>query len=88
MAFAEDITMFTTLVADIGYVPLKSKIFHLRSSWWFTCRLSRKRYRKLLPVFRPCRLSRKRCRKLLPVFRLCHLNHKRCRKLREHLLLR
>jgi hypothetical protein len=29
MAFAENVAMLATLVANIGYVPLKSKIFHL-----------------------------------------------------------
>jgi hypothetical protein len=29
MSFTEDITMFATLVAGIGYVPLKSKVLHL-----------------------------------------------------------
>jgi hypothetical protein len=30
MPLTKNITMLTTLVANIGYVPLKSKVFHLQ----------------------------------------------------------
>jgi hypothetical protein len=85
MTFTEYVTMLATLVANICYVPLKSKIFHLRQVIMFICHLRRKRYRKLR-VSLLCHLNRKRYRKLR-VFLLCHLNRMRCRKLRVHLPL-
>jgi hypothetical protein len=86
--------MFATLVANVRYVPLKSKVFHsskknsfLRSAGIISYRQYRKQNRKLLPASPLCRQNRKQSHKLLPASPPYHLNHMLNHKLQEPLPL-
>jgi hypothetical protein len=93
MSLTEYVTMFATLVANVRYVPLKSKVFHsskkifLRSAGIISYHLCRKQNRKLLPASPLCHQNRKQSHKLLLASLPCHLNHMLNHKLQEPLPL-